>query len=500
MFAVILDLNNTGLQVDESLAGLLSSYGVDDIAHLNDEASLVPVIESHDSHSEVVLVGKHPQISNLVIRRLTLRSVRLPSCLVVWDGPAQGRLVAARVPLASLRQSMLEKSASLENTLRALEGVDGVTSYTIQQFASIDAFRIGGSFSKSGIRQYFIKNCSGRGTIKLLDEIGFYQTLPPSLGKHYPKLLFAEQDEQSVSMGTEYKEYPNLRDLLLNRQIEPAEAVRLLRQVLDYEYNLALRPNQQPTPANYLHNYHYHRVWRRIGMSIELDPAFVGLVGARRLKVNGQLLPNIPAMLLRLEEDEKAAARLDPGGVSPFIHADLHLGNILYDRNAEHFWLVDPRGYPLCDIFYDLGKLSHSYNGKYDLLHEGRHTASCVLHNDIAVIDFHFANSILTDIYTELGRRMQPVIQELLGAHEDSNDVDLRVRFNEAMHFCSVMPFHMHPDQDPSIAIPMYAIGAQLLAKVLRLLDVDVDACTDQQSAGLERLAFMSGVPWRFED
>lgn len=518
MFAILLDPNHTGAKADETLASLLFSYGVIDVAKLDHEAALlssygmnnisklnceadpVTLAECYNTHTEVVLLSAHPEISNLVIRRLTMSSVRLPSRLVIWDGPGQGRLVAARLPWASLRQSLLQNHANPEDAVRTLKRGDGVTSYTVQQFASIDALHIGGSWAKSGIRRYFIKSASGRGAAKLLDEICFYRSLPPPSRRHYPKLLFTEQDERGVSIGIEYKEYPNIRDLLLNLQIKPAEAARLLGQVLDYEYHLVFRANQQPTPANYLQDYHYHRVWRRIAMSIELDPAFDGLVGARWLEVNGQRLPNVPAMLLQLETDEKAAARLDPGSVAPFLHADLHLGNILYDVDGAQFWLVDPRGYPLCDIYYDLGKMTHSYNSNYDLLHEGRHKASYALRDDTAVIDFHFTSTVLTDIYAELNQCMKPVIHELLGAHENSKSIDMRVRFNEAMHFCSVMPAHIHPDQDPNIAIPMYAIGAQLLAEVLRQLDIDVDACAEEQSAGLKRLFLMGGLPWRFED
>ena len=210
-------------------------------------------------------------------------------------------------------------------------------------------------------------------------------------------------------------------------------------------------------------------------------------------------------MLLRLEQDKTAAARLSPSGVSPYIHADLHLENILCDVEGERFWLVDPRGYPSCDIYYDLGKLAHSYNSNYDLLHEGRHEASYVLHGDTAVVDFSFTCTTLVDTYTELNRRMQPVVHDLLLATQrmqsttTSKDIDLRVRFNEAMHFCSDMPFHIHPDARPSVAIPIYAIGAQLLVEVLRMLDIDVLSCADQQAEGLARLDAMGKQRWRFE-
>ena len=169
-----------------------------------------------------------------------------------------------------------------------------------------------------------------------------------------------------------FRSHPNLRDLLLNLRITPNQAASVLKHVLEYEYNDVYLPYLSKTPSNYIQDYHFNRVWKRLGASSDLDPDLASLVESRRLEINGRIIPNIPAMLFQLEQNARAVAELTPTGVSPHIHGDLHLENILYDQESEKFWLVDPRGYPVCDIYYDLGKLSHSYNGYYDLLHEGR--------------------------------------------------------------------------------------------------------------------------------
>jgi hypothetical protein len=94
---------------------------------------------------------------------------------------------------------------------------------------------------------------------------------------------------------------------------------------------------------------------------------------------------------------------------------------------------------------------------------------------------------------------MQPIIHEVLTAQGEGEDVDLRIRFNEAMHFCSDMPFHIHPEAKPCIAMPIYAIGAKLLSEVLGLLGISMDECVTHQKEGLERLAKMGKTTWRFE-
>jgi len=491
-----------------ALRGLLQAYGLTQIIEWNQQtknlSSMGQADIHHDSDGEVLIINGVYDMSSMAIRRLTLNTVRLPRAFIVWDGPLQQELVAARVPLRTFRNLLRGRGdLDLIAAVRVLERQDKkIVSATFQQFSSTSSTRIGGSFSKSGVRQYYGKTATGRGAKKLLDEIRMYQSLPDDeLRNHYPTLLFASQRDGSVSMGTQYEEYPNLRDLLLNLQISPAEAAHILKKVLEVEYCQAFLKYRQPTPLNYLHDYHYHRVWRRIAISTELDPNFGPLVAAPWLEINGKRIPNVPAMLWRLEQDEMVSQRLDPGGVSPFIHADLHLENILCDTEQERFWLVDPRGYPACDIYYDLGKLAHSYNSCYDLLHEGRHESTYAVQGNTAIIDYQFLTPQLTEIYAELNSRMQSIIHELLQKHGEGNDVniDLRIRFNEAMHFCSDMPFHIHPDAKPCISMPIYAIGAKLLAEVLDLLGISMDECVAQQDRGLKRLAEMGTTTWRFE-
>jgi hypothetical protein len=335
-----------------ALGDRLRTYGLTRILDWNQiNLNLNSLSEIPREDREVIVVNADYDLhlSPKTIRRLTLSTVRLPSAFAVWDGPLQQQLVAARLPLVSFLDH-LPSGRDLVQTVRALELQKIIVSNTLQHFSGTSAIRIGGSFSNSGVRQYYGKTASGRGAKKLLDEIRMYQSLPVDLQEHYPKLLFASQQAGVVSMGTQYEDFPNLRDLLLNMQISPVEAANILHQVLKVEYCQAFLKHRQPTPPGYLHDYHYHRVWRRIAISIELDPAFEPLVTAPWLEINGARMPNVPAMLWRLEQDENCAKRLDPGIVSPFIHADLHLENILCDVEGGRFWLVDPRGYPACDI------------------------------------------------------------------------------------------------------------------------------------------------------
>jgi hypothetical protein len=93
---------------------------------------------------------------------------------------------------------------------------------------------------------------------------------------------------------------------------------------------------------------------------------------------------------------------------------------------------------------------------------------------------------------------MQGVVRDILGPQEQ--DIELKALFNEAMHFSSIPPFHIHHGPTPNVTVPFYAVGAQTLAKVLPMLGIDLDGCLDVHDEALQKLATIGKVPWKFGD
>lgn len=481
----------------ESIEYELQRYGVSDVTTLYANDDLAELMDACSPADEVIVIRSGRDLTPSMVRLLTLRSVRLPAHFIVWDPNDNGRIAAARLAHGDVMQLNFSNPCDFDSELRKLSSARKLHQYTVDELVANDAVRVGGSFAKSGVQKYFRKRAEGRGSVKLGDERRFYARLPEPLRRHYPKLLFSHEEADAVCLGLDYVGYPNLRDLLLNLRITPEQAASVLKQVLEYEYNEVYLGYLTETPSTYVQDYHFSRVWNRLGVSVDLDPGFGPLIESRRLQVNGRIVPNIPAMLFALERSGRADAELAPPGVSPYIHGDLHLENILYDQESDKFWLVDPRGYPACDIYYDIGKLAHSYNGLYDLLHEGRHEVRHRVVGDTAVVELGFRSPYLVGLYRRLKYAMRGVIEAIVRG--DVDEMDLKISFNEAMHFCSDMPFHISPAASPNVAVAIYATGALLLADVLEKMSIDLPFTGEFHRRGLSRMNEVNHGAWRLE-
>lgn len=226
----------------------------------------------------------------------------------------------------------------------------------------------------------------------------------------------------------------------------------------------------------------------RIG-EIALD----ALLCAKKIYIGKKEFRNPEDILNELRSDRDFNQLMVPPKIC-LIHGDLHFDNILIDLDfPEHIYIkfIDPRGFrnPQ-DIAYDLGKLLHSTNGEYDFIHEG------YLKTNISFFrrekdDTVFFGPLNFDVWVEKQMREggsrditishvseiteshQPLYRELKefileeiekkGYLQDDESWKLRAYFNEAMHFCTMLPFHVKKDMIRTISI--YLRGVELINK-----------------------------------
>ena len=318
---------------------------------------------------------------------------------------------------------------------------------------------IGGSYANVEIKKIIRKEAKGLGKQKLIDEINWLKRLPPDIGWHFPQIKDYGISEEIVYLEQPFYELPSLRDLLFNQAIDSKKALEILDKILHFLFEkVYLRETKQP-PEDYLDEFHFHRIWYRLNKTEKNAPLFKDIINAKKSELNGKMLINIPPLISYLENNMNTKNQLTPDFVSKFIHSDLHFENILVNLDNEDFILVDPRGYKECDYYYDLGKLYHCVNGMYDFIHENRFSLDWKLEDDTIIATLEIPDSGTVQEY----HKIKSGISKLFKKYSLNNDYMKRIRFNEAMHFCSLMPFHLKYDNKEEKAIAFYLTGVKLI-------------------------------------
>jgi hypothetical protein len=326
----------------------------------------------------------------------------------------------------------------------------------------------GGSYAYTGLVHRFFKVASKKGRRKLKDEITFLTSLPTEVKHLYPEIIFHGESNDKVYMEQVYYDLPTLTQCLILQKIGVDEAIGYIRWLFVELFGNLYSKYQIPCPSDYLKQYHFLRVWYRIKHTLERAPIFSQFLNASTIFLNGKEYFNIPAILLFIENNELLCRKIKPNFVSPFVHGDLHFGNILVDFTKRKCIVLDPRGYEYCDPYYDFGKLSHSANGKYDLIHEEMFDLSWKITGKSIIASLQFPETQVLRLYEEINYNLKPMYYEFT----QDNEAWLKTLFNEAMHFCSDMPFHLQEDNLEQKSIAIYLTGVLLLNEFIEATNV----------------------------
>ncbi|MFC8568912.1 phosphotransferase [Streptomyces sp. NPDC057245] len=328
----------------------------------------------------------------------------------------------------------------------------------------IEGSLAGGSHARTYIRLHsgsgsrtVRKEAVSAGLSKLNDEVSWLHGLETTAGRHFPDIVASRVEPHGVSMDLAYHHLPTLRGLILTGEIDEEEAARWTRRVLAVLRRDVYPAGVRPAPAGYLRRTHLDRIETRLAQTAAALAERHRLWTADSLLVNGVRLRNARALVADLVRDETALRMLTPDRLVR-THGDPHFDNILVDRHNHRFLLIDPRGNAGYDPAYDLGKVWHSVNSLYDLIHAG--------HVEVAAgadgIDYTFTSPHLVAFYRRIRERVHAWLTAT-GWHQDDPHWLLKVRFAEAAHMCSVMPFHIAHDQRETVVLACYARGLELI-------------------------------------
>jgi len=319
---------------------------------------------------------------------------------------------------------------------------------------------IGGSFGGLVKKTIVQKEASGQAGRKLLNEINWLLDLPDELKPRFSQVLKFETSSTTTSYWMPYYDYPCLRKLILLQQIDVNEVSVIMDNVLSFVFN-ELYVDVSDTPPDYVEKKHFDRVLLRLKEVREQNKVIDGLA-SKQLYLNGRLHTiTITDFLEKVRKDKFLTSLLHPEKLCR-IHGDLHFQNILV-KNAQRaeFLLVDPRGeLGGSDVYYDMGKLFHSFNGMYDVIHVEDFVLEIKETRDAFYVRYEQSDALIREQYAAIKQMMLPKMRHHLG--QDAN-WELRCLLIEIMHFSSLFTFHVKGDGVERRAVALYCTAMQLI-------------------------------------
>lgn len=369
-----------------------------------------------------------------------------------------------------------EGAFEAKSAFEALVKVIGLSRFKVVDYASpksgtkgaisnsIDL--TGGSFANLSKRMLIRKQADEIGRQKLINEILWLQNLPTEISRVFPKVIDCDIVSPTVWFDMPWYNIPSLRKKILLGDIEVCEICENISNVLDFVFKKVYINKIGPAPENWVIQSHIKRVYDRLILVCASSKMMAKLIAAKTITINGKDYENLPSLFFKVTQCRKLLHIVGPTEMR-MIHGDLHFQNILYGPNEEgtQFILADPRGeIQGSDIFYDIGKLWHSFNGLYDCIHTDQFNLLTQFSPDEMHMsaEFSFFNPQWTQKYTQIGEFIQRKVLDYTLIKSDKN-WRLKAHFAELMHFSSVMIFHLKGTLDEPRASAMYLTAVRLM-------------------------------------
>lgn len=292
---------------------------------------------------------------------------------------------------------------------------------------------------------------------KLINEIRWFLTLPNNLQWITPRIYSYSLEWEQPKVSMEYYSYPTLHHLYLygNHNIDKWKKIfKKLFYVHDEMRKYNLKINKQDVEKA-LNNIYINKTIERLGKLMQdknFSKYFEEEFYINNIKIENlnKLKDLIIKLVEKLEINKKEELNI--------IHGDYFFANMLYDPTADIIKLIDPRGdfggYGIYgDSNYDLAKLAHSVDGKYDFIVEDLF--------ELEELDKGFNYKI---VYSE----KYDEIKELFYSHFDKK-VRLKIKFIQSLLFLSMIPLHKDKPKRQKV---MLGVGVRILNEVMEEIGV----------------------------
>lgn len=292
---------------------------------------------------------------------------------------------------------------------------------------------------------------------KLINEIKWFLTLPNKLQWITPRIYSYSLEWEQPKVSMEYYSYPTLHHLYLygNHNIDKWKKIfKKLFYVHNEMKGYSLKINKEDIKRA-LNNIYINKTIERL-TKVKQDRNFSRYfeeefyINNIKIESLSKLKELVIKLVEKLEINKKEELNI--------IHGDYFFANMLYDPTADIIKLIDPRGdfggYGIYgDPNYDLAKLAHSVDGKYDFIVEDLF--------ELEELDKGFNYKI---VYSE----KYDEIKELFYSHFDKT-VRLKIKFIQALLFLSMIPLHKDKPKRQKV---MLGVGVRILNEVMEEIGV----------------------------
>lgn len=292
---------------------------------------------------------------------------------------------------------------------------------------------------------------------KLVNEIRWYLRIPNKLQYLLPRVYDYSLDLTDPYVSMEYYGYHTLHESLVfgDLPLVKWQAVfqKLLFAINDMGKFTVTGERIQFEAA--LRDIYLQKTFDRLDM-MRNEPDFHSFF-ENTITINGKEYRSLNEYLKMLPQLIEKLVVYTFTGQFNIIHGDLCFANILIEDTYDFIRVIDPRGkFGTFDIYgdarYELAKLMHTLEGKYDFIIEDMF--------DIDVI----GNTIEYHVHKQIDN----ITNVFLDVFRESIDNIQAVRLIEATLFLSMIPLHSDYKQRQ---FAMLATGVMLLEQVIREIE-----------------------------
>lgn len=289
---------------------------------------------------------------------------------------------------------------------------------------------------------------------KFIGEIKWYLKLPKKIEYVRPRIFDYSLSYTKPFVSMEYYAYHTVHELFLYGDLNREQWIDIFKRIKfvisEFKQYTVTGPDIQAALKNMYLTKTIQR-FEKMKENKKFLPFF-----KNNIKVNGKTYISLEEITHLLQE--KIPEYLFDINYFTIIHGDLCFANIMVDNNLSFIKLIDPRGkFGPYDIYgdyrYELAKLFHSVDGKYDFIIK-----------DLFDVNYSFEVPSIT--YSINNRKQNYELFEVFKevfSDEIQGQFD-NIQFIEALLFLSMIPLH---GENIKHQIVMLATGLDILNRVI---------------------------------